>query len=285
MTANPAHAMPNSVPRIFTFKFLNSKTSVRSRIVAIAVIPVIGFLTNGITFTAGETDVQTAFLSARHATDLTEASEGFKAGSRPCGSGFGILSRIRARKRSRPSRPAASRHRKACIPSRPRSASDERPVLSTLTKSIAAVQNNFLAVKKQQEVLGFGENEGIRGRLNRAGAGVETIIDRDLTWVADEDAGKLMISLLTLRRHEAEYRLTEAPATRRQFTEEVAHFNTLFDSVDGAPEMRQQLIEPGPRLCGHVCPIGERRGDAERADRADRQRYAEHDPDRRQDSR
>src|SRR5438309_8055556 len=80
MTANPAHPMPNSVPRIFTFKFLNSKTSVRSRIVAIAVIPVIGFLTNGITFTAGETDVQAAFLSARHATDLTEASEGFKAG-------------------------------------------------------------------------------------------------------------------------------------------------------------------------------------------------------------
>src|ERR1700675_1408721 len=80
MTASTTRAMPPSMPRILTFKSLNSKISVRSRIVAIAVIPVIGFLTNGITFTAGETGVERAFLSAERATELADASEGFKAG-------------------------------------------------------------------------------------------------------------------------------------------------------------------------------------------------------------
>ena len=46
-----------SMPRMFSFKSLNSKVSVRGRIAAIAVIPVIGFLTNGVTFRAGETEV------------------------------------------------------------------------------------------------------------------------------------------------------------------------------------------------------------------------------------
>src|SRR5712675_1464247 len=80
MTANTTRAMPLSMPRILTFKSLNSRVSVRSRIVAIAVIPVIGFLTNGIAFTAGETDVESAFRSVKQATALADASEAFKAG-------------------------------------------------------------------------------------------------------------------------------------------------------------------------------------------------------------
>jgi len=61
--------------------------------------------------------------------------------------------------------------------------------------------------------------------------------------VADADANKLLVSLLTMRRFEAEYRLTRARALRTLFFEEIAHFNALFDSVDGAPEMRQHLID------------------------------------------
>jgi hypothetical protein len=70
--ATRAHA---SMPSIFSLKFLNSKVSVRGRIVAIAVIPVIGFLSNGIAFTVGETDVDGAFFSVRQATALADASE------------------------------------------------------------------------------------------------------------------------------------------------------------------------------------------------------------------
>jgi methyl-accepting chemotaxis protein len=235
--------MPPSVPSILTFKFLNSRTSVRSRIVAIAVIPLIGFLINGIAFTAGETDVANAFRSAEHATDLADASEGFKAGLATMR--IGIRDFIaEPSQESMSAFEAGSAQASQSLHTIEASVSgDERVALSALARSIAAVQNNFLTVKKEQRELGFTETDGIRGRLSRAGAAVETIIDRELTWVADEDAGKLMISLLTLRRHEAGYRLNRAPAIRRQFSEEIAHFNTLFESVDGAPEMREHLID------------------------------------------
>jgi methyl-accepting chemotaxis protein len=231
-----------SMPRMFSFKSLNSKVSVRGRIAAIAVIPVIGFLTNGVTFRAGETEVASAFHSARAATELADASDGFKAG----------LAAMRIGLRDFVANPdqdsiaafdAGSSQASQNLETIERTVSeDERFGLSALNKSIAAARDNFQAVKKAQEALGFTEAEGIRGRLNRAGATVEAIIDRDLTWVADEDARKLMISLLTLRRYEAEYRLTQAPAIRWQFLDEIAHFNILFDSVDGAPEMRERLV-------------------------------------------
>jgi methyl-accepting chemotaxis protein len=231
------------MPRIFSSKGLNSRVSVRSRIVAIAVIPVIGFLTNGIAFTAGETDVDNAFHSVRQATALADASEGFKAG----------LAAMRIGIRDFVAEPnqgsiavfdAGSRQASQGLDAIESSMSAaERFGLSALNRGIAAAQDNFLTVKKEQGNLGFTEADGIRGRLNAAGAAVETIINRELTWVADEDAGKLMISLLTMRRFEAEYRLTRAPAIRWKFFDEIAHFNALFDSVDGAPSMREQLVD------------------------------------------
>jgi methyl-accepting chemotaxis protein len=234
--------MPPRMPRILTFKSLNSRISVRSRIVAIAVIPVIGFLTNGGAFTAGETDVEGAFLSVKNATALADASEGFKAGL--AAMRIGIRDFITdPNQDSIADFDAGIRQASQSLGTIESSVNETgRAALSALNKSIAAAQDNFLTVKKEQGELGFTETDGVRGRLNRTGAAVESIIDRELTWVADEDARKLMISLLTMRRYEAEYRLTRIAAIRSQFFDEIAHFNALFDSVDGAPSMREQLI-------------------------------------------
>jgi methyl-accepting chemotaxis protein len=238
MTATTTSATPLATPHtVFSFKSI----SVRNRIIAIAVIPVIGFLTNGIAFTAGETDVENAFLSVQHASVVADASEGFKAGL--AAMRIGLRDFIAdPNQASMAAFDAGSRQASQSLDTIKNSVSEaERRGLSSLSKSIAAAQDNFLTVKKEQENLGFTETDGIRGRLNAAGAAVETIINQDLTWVADEDARKLMISLLTMRRYEAEYRLTQAPAIRWQFLDEISHFNALFDSVDGAPSMREQL--------------------------------------------
>lgn len=55
-----------------------SSFSVRTRIVSIALIPVIGFLANGINFAAGERDVDHAFSAAKQASQLADASREFK---------------------------------------------------------------------------------------------------------------------------------------------------------------------------------------------------------------
>jgi methyl-accepting chemotaxis protein len=234
--------MPPSMPRILTFKSLNSRVSVRNRIAAIAVIPVVGFLANGFAFNAGDTDVESAFRSVRLATAVADASDGFKAGLAAMRIGLRDFVADPNQESISAFDVGASQASLSLGIIEASASETERFAQTALNRSIAAARENFLKVKKEQENLGFTEASGTRGRLNQAGVAIESIINKELTWVADEDARKLMISLLTMRRYEAGYRLTRAPAIRWQFEDEIAHFNTLFDSVDGAPAMREHLI-------------------------------------------
>ena len=52
--------------------------SVRARIIVLAAIPVVGFLVNGIAYTAGEREVEHAFRTADRAADLAEVSREFR---------------------------------------------------------------------------------------------------------------------------------------------------------------------------------------------------------------
>ena len=53
---------------------LVSGLSVRNRIILLAVIPVFGFLANGLAFTTGETQVESALLSVKRASALADVS-------------------------------------------------------------------------------------------------------------------------------------------------------------------------------------------------------------------
>src|SRR5438067_1872955 len=55
------------------------RLSVRVRIVLLALIPVVGFLANGIAYTVGETEVGQAFNSVNSAAALSDSSQEFKA--------------------------------------------------------------------------------------------------------------------------------------------------------------------------------------------------------------
>jgi methyl-accepting chemotaxis protein len=217
--------------------------SVRSRIALITAIPVLGFLANGAAYMTGETRVEDAFRSVQRAAQVADASAQFKAG----------IAAMRIEVRDFIANPDpgalaafAAGNRQTAQSLETIESSLERPQdseIEGLSGKIAQVAANFLQLAQQQEALGFTDRDGIRGRLREAGAAVETIINQQLTWVAEEDAGKLLTALLTMRRYEAEFRLSQAAPIRQQFFDEVAHFNVLFESVDGAPEMRKPLIE------------------------------------------
>ena len=49
-----------------------------------------------------------------------------------------------------------------------------------------------------------------------------------MTWLADAEAKKLMIALLTMRNYEAEYRLNPSELTRQQFLAGYEQFNETF---------------------------------------------------------
>src|SRR3954452_8344129 len=70
--------MPLPLAGLISPRLLIARCSVRTRIIALAIVPVVGFLANGIAFTSGKTEVDDAFESAQQAAVLADASREFK---------------------------------------------------------------------------------------------------------------------------------------------------------------------------------------------------------------
>ena len=70
--------MPLDILHTISPRRIASKFSVRARIVLITLIPVIGFLANGLTYVSGEKAVDAAFRSFTQATTRADASREFK---------------------------------------------------------------------------------------------------------------------------------------------------------------------------------------------------------------
>jgi methyl-accepting chemotaxis protein len=119
--------------------------------------------------------------------------------------------------------------------------SSEQDVITPLRITVRDLKASFESLVNEQKSLGYTESDGINADLNAASSAVEKIIHDDLSWVADVDAAKLLMSLLTMRRDEIEYRLTRGRSAEKHFLDEVTHFNAMFESVDGAPAMKQKL--------------------------------------------
>ena len=75
--ARPEPASMRLLEFLLPFKHLTrvlTAFSVRTRIVVLAMIPVAGFIANGMTYVAGEDDVGTAFQTAKRSGALADAS-------------------------------------------------------------------------------------------------------------------------------------------------------------------------------------------------------------------
>jgi methyl-accepting chemotaxis protein len=217
--------------------------SVRVRIIALAVIPVAGFLINGIAFTISEYEVEQALRTERNASDLADVSREFRA----------ALIQMRVRTRDFATRPshdlikifetakASAGQALATI----RVAVDEatRRKLAPLQGQLSEIAAQFADLTRNQEIIGFSEADGIRNRMTLAAAAVERIIHEDMSWMSEADAQKLLISLLTMRRSEIEYRLIRSTLMQVVFADEVKAFKKLLDGIVAADIMKDQLAE------------------------------------------
>jgi methyl-accepting chemotaxis protein len=220
---------------------LFSKLSVRARIIALGIIPVIGFVATGIAFMAGDSKVGRALDIVQQDTEVADASRDLKTG----------LLMMRASAVEFVAHPSDDQVKsfadgqELAMRSINRIESTVGPsqedVTTPLRITIRDLKTSFASLVNEERSLGFNENEGTTGDLIAASNAVEKIIHDDLSWVADVDAAKLLMSLLTMRRYEIEYRLTLARTAEQHFLDEVKHFNQLFDSVDGAPSMKEKL--------------------------------------------
>jgi methyl-accepting chemotaxis protein len=222
------------IPQIF------SSMSVRARIITLGVIPLIGFLANGIAFITGDIEVGRAFDSVRSNAEVADASRDLKTG----------LLLMRGATTEFVARPSDGEVKnfndgqQLAMQSLDRIAAldaSDQEAATPLRITVRDLKTSFSSLVNEQKSLGYSESEGTTADLAAASKAVETIIHDDLSWVAAADTAKLLMSLLTMRRYEIEYRLTHARAAEQHFLDEVKNFNLLFESVDGAPAMKQKL--------------------------------------------
>src|SRR3972149_5817083 len=165
-----------SVIKVFFFSAL----SVRARIIAIAVVPVVGFLANGIAFPSGEAEVDAAFTSVKRAAVLSDTANDFKA----------ALATMRLTVRDFASKPettlvsAFDESRQLATDSLDAiegSLTDkERKDIPGLRDRLASGFKSFGELVKEHEALGFTDDQGIRRLLRDGAQNVERIVHVDL---------------------------------------------------------------------------------------------------------
>jgi methyl-accepting chemotaxis protein len=220
---------------------LATRVSVRTRIVAIAVIPVLGFLANGIAFTSGKTEVDGAFQSTRQAAALADASREFKV----------ALTSMRMSAKefvAQPSHDLVSRfgesHDNALRSLdiiEAAAAADQRGDAGILRIKVETLKQDFGHLIHEREQLGYTESEGLNERLNRAELGVERLFDLDFGLATEDDVRQLLVSLIALRRYEVQYRQYRSETARQKFADEVSNFKRVFAKLAGAYAPLQRL--------------------------------------------
>lgn len=104
-----------------------------------------------------------------------------------------------------------------------------------------ALREAFNNLVRDQNTLGFDESSGLRRNLHVAGNAVERIINDNMTWLPEADAMKLMMALLSMRHHEADFRVAQSEVARQQFQQSYKAFTDIIRPINATPEMKASL--------------------------------------------
>ena len=226
-----------------SFHRLITRISVRARIVVLAAIPVVGFVVNGIAYTAGEREGEQAFRTADRAADLADVSREFRS----------MLIQMRVRTRDFAARSTEeliqgfeTNHQTAVRMFGVIEAAIDaatRQKFAPLKAQLEEIGRQFEDLVRNQKILGFTESDGIRSSMAKAAASVERIIHEDMSWLSEGDAHKLLVSLLTMRRYETEYRLTRSTLMQTMLFDEFKKFQLIVDAVAGDGAQKRRLAQ------------------------------------------
>jgi methyl-accepting chemotaxis protein len=243
--------MPSAAPAVSARRpsryhaFLPSRLvramSVRTRILLIALIPVLGFVANGISFMSGEREVADAFERYQRADATADASQSLKEA-------IGQM-RIAARDfATNPGEEAIKAFESANAAGLSRLAfientldAGERERVAPIRQRLDEINRRFTDVVADQRVLGFSEESGLRRQLHDSGTTIERLINQGMDWLGDGEAKKLLVSLLLMRRFEAEQRLQSNNMSYALFFFEYENFRKMMQGVQATVEQRAAI--------------------------------------------
>ncbi|MBN8966605.1 MAG: hypothetical protein J0H89_14830, partial [Rhizobiales bacterium] len=220
-----------------------SRFSVRTRIILLALIPVVGFLANGVVFITGENEVENAFKTVERATDLADSSRDFMT----------ALITMRAGTHDFAARPSDDlihrferTHASAMqiLPTLEATVDvDARKDIAPAKAALEDIAAQFDDLARNQKILGFTTTEGVRSRMTKAAAAVERMIYQDMSQLSDSDTQRLLVPLMTMRRYESEYRLTRLASLRSLFLDEYKNFQAMLSDTSANNSIKEGVAE------------------------------------------
>jgi len=217
--------------------------SVRTRLIVLSLIPVVGFAAIAFAYLSSERAVEMAFGSVQQSSRLAEASRAFKDS----------LTSMQVRAKDFVAQPQpgliarfSDAHEAAMdsLKTIQELANDsDRQTLTALGGRVANLKATFTGLTADQDELGLTEFEGIQGSLRDGGNTMERIVNEDMSWLSDADQRKILIPLMLMRRSEVEYRLSRAEPAHSAFKQELANFEKAFAAIVAAAVMKQQLSD------------------------------------------
>jgi methyl-accepting chemotaxis protein len=214
--------------------------SVRTRLIVLALVPVVGFLANGLTYVAGEREVDSAVRSVAESHALADASRDFKIATAAMRISVKDIARNRNARQDtfEMSQAIASRSLDAIEATAGGASWDD---IASLRRTLSDIDDNYNKLSSAQRILGFDEDEGLRGLLRDAGNKIEGAINSSMTWLAEAEARRLIMLLMVMRHQELDYRLVPTVSTQQQFQATFQQFIELFANIDGTPAMKDSL--------------------------------------------
>ena len=215
--------------------------SVRARVAALAFIPVLAFLANGITYLWNETEVAHAFDTVNRVGSVADAARDFKAA-------VGDMRSTARDFAQRPIRELGSNFEQAY-----QTALDQLAVLKKqlgpaeqaeidmLRSKVADVRDRFTTLYKEQQALGFTDTEGVRQRMAETATALERTLNEEIAWASPTDQMKMLIPLLTMRRSEAEYRGDRMLLFQQIFLSEADRFKASLADITASPFVKADL--------------------------------------------
>src|SRR4051812_555244 len=214
---------PRCAEPLMRLSRLSTDVSVRSRLIVLSLIPVVGFAAIAFAYLSSERAVEAAFGSVQQSSRLAEASRTFKES----------LTSMQSRAKDFVAQPQPG------LIARFNEAQDaafdslrviqeladqtDKPTLTALAGRVANLKATFARLTADQDELGLTEFEGIQGSLRDGGNAMERIVTEDMSWLSEADQRKILIPLMLMRRAEVEYRLTRAEPSQSAFKQELTN--------------------------------------------------------------
>lgn len=219
-----------------------SAISVRARVTALVLIPVFGLVFIGFAYLTGEREIDRAFQSVRNSSSLATASNEFRIGlvdMRVAAQSFAARPRRELIDDFETAHSSAQQSLQIIEEAVPASRLD----IAQLREGLSMLETRFSQLVSEQEMLGYSDTGGVEGAMQSNASTVERIIHQGMSWLGELDAKSLLASLLTMRRYEAEYRLSRTTYLQLWFFNEHDNFKQIVSHVGGDEAMKAELTD------------------------------------------